>query len=81
MTYDLRHALAIRQHALLAALVAGGQVPEGFDATRVRLQSTALLAKRRVLGAVEADMPEAVRGHTLDDQRRRISETHELPQL
>ncbi|MGW0663383.1 hypothetical protein [Streptodolium elevatio] len=32
---------------MLAALVAGGPVPEGFDAERIRVQSVALAAKRR----------------------------------
>lgn len=42
-----RDELALRQTALLAALVAGGPVPEGFDRERVRAQTTSLAAKRR----------------------------------
>ena len=39
-------SLAARQQALVAALVAGGEPPDGLDADRVRVQATALLAKR-----------------------------------
>jgi hypothetical protein len=39
-------SLAARQLALVSALVAGGEPPEGLDACRVRVQATALLAKR-----------------------------------
>lgn len=42
-----RTELARKQADLLAALVAGGPVPEGFDAERIRVQSVALAAKRR----------------------------------
>ncbi|MFJ6141456.1 hypothetical protein [Kitasatospora sp. NPDC092286] len=42
-----RAALARRQEALLAALVAGGPVPPGFDEAQVRAQSIGLAAKRR----------------------------------
>lgn len=56
MSDDRRQALAQRQHALLVALVAGGGVPEGFDVARVRLQATALIAKRR--GLVERVRPD-----------------------
>jgi hypothetical protein len=41
-----REQLAARQAALVAALVAGAEVPEGLDAERVRIQSAALLRKR-----------------------------------
>ncbi|MGC0420214.1 hypothetical protein [Embleya sp. AB8] len=42
-----RERLARQQGELLAALVAGGPVPAGFDAERVRVQARALAAKRR----------------------------------
>lgn len=42
-----RDELARAQTALLAALVAGGPVPDGFDAERIRVQTTSLAAKRR----------------------------------
>lgn len=42
-----RQALAGAQAALVAALVAGGQVPPGFDRERLRVQETSLIAKRR----------------------------------
>jgi hypothetical protein len=41
-----RQRLALRQTALLSALVAGTPVPEGFDRGRVAVQSRALIAKR-----------------------------------
>lgn len=42
-----RARLAARQAGLLAALVAGGPVPPGFDPAQVRAQATGLAAKRR----------------------------------
>jgi hypothetical protein len=41
-----RAALARRQADLVAALVAGGAVPDGFDEARVRATTDALLRKR-----------------------------------
>ena len=41
-----REALARRQAELIAALVAGGSVPDGFDLARVRATEDALLRKR-----------------------------------
>ncbi|MCC3772495.1 hypothetical protein [Streptomyces sp. UNOC14_S4] len=41
-----RRRLARDQAALLAALVAGGPVPRGFDPERLEVQRKALLAKR-----------------------------------
>jgi hypothetical protein len=38
--------LAARQAALVAALVAGAEVPAGLDADRVRIQAATLLRKR-----------------------------------
>lgn len=46
-----RERLAARQEALLTALVAGGTPPEGFDPARLRVQTRALLAKRRRVAA------------------------------
>jgi hypothetical protein len=43
---DHRAALAESQ-AKLAAALAGGQIPNGFDADRVKLAAQALIAKRR----------------------------------
>ncbi|MFG1947926.1 hypothetical protein [Nonomuraea sp. NPDC048826] len=44
---ERRGRLAERQERLLAALVAGGEAPEGFDAGRLRVQARSLVAKRR----------------------------------
>jgi hypothetical protein len=41
-----REGLAARQAALVAALVAGAEVPTRLDADRVRIQAAALLRKR-----------------------------------
>lgn len=41
-----REGLAARQAALVAALVAGAEVPTRLDAERVRIQAAALLRKR-----------------------------------
>ncbi|MGC5014618.1 hypothetical protein ACLQ2R_27950 [Streptosporangium sp. DT93] len=42
-----RDELAGAQAALVAALVAGGPTPPGFDRERLRVQETSLIAKRR----------------------------------
>ena len=42
-----REALAAAQAELVAALVAGGPEPSGFDAERLRIQAQSLIAKRR----------------------------------
>ncbi|MCF2526253.1 hypothetical protein LZ495_03325 [Yinghuangia sp. KLBMP8922] len=55
-----RDELARQQTALLAALVAGGTVPAGFDAERIRIQTIALAAKRRE-GVLRA-LPELAEG-------------------
>ncbi|CAM5337682.1 putative protein OS=Kitasatospora aureofaciens OX=1894 GN=GCM10010502_35160 PE=4 SV=1 [Kitasatospora aureofaciens] len=53
-----RERLARRQEELLAALVAGGPVPPGFDPGQVRAQSAGLAAKRRDATAkVAPDLP------------------------
>ncbi|HUR73982.1 MAG TPA: hypothetical protein VMZ00_06885 [Sporichthya sp.] len=53
-----RQELAVAQQALVLALVAGGPVPDGFDADRVREQTRALLLKRR--RGIERVAPEVV---------------------
>ncbi|MET9873498.1 DUF692 domain-containing protein [Actinacidiphila glaucinigra] len=54
-----RQRLALRQTALLSALVAGTPVPEGFDRTRIGVQSRALAAKRAgVVAKVAPELPE-----------------------
>ncbi|WP_436788665.1 hypothetical protein [Yinghuangia sp. YIM S10712] len=50
-----RDELTRRQTELLTALVAGGPIPEGFDTERIRVQTTALAAKRR--SGVERALP------------------------
>ncbi|MFJ9695757.1 DUF692 domain-containing protein [Kitasatospora sp. NPDC101183] len=53
-----RTDLARRQHALLAALLAAGPAPDGFDPAQVRAQSTGLAAKRRDTAAkVAPELP------------------------
>ncbi|MFI9362387.1 hypothetical protein ACIG5E_15250 [Kitasatospora sp. NPDC053057] len=57
-TAAARERLARRQEELLAALVAGGPVPPGFDPDQVRAQSTGLAAKRRDTTAkIAPDLP------------------------
>lgn len=46
-----REDLARAQAELLAALVADGPAPAGFDPVRLRVQSRALAAKRRSTAA------------------------------
>ncbi|GIH63189.1 hypothetical protein [Microbispora siamensis] len=53
---EARAALAAAQAELLAALVAGGRVPDGFDPGRVAVQARGLLAKRR--GSVARAAPD-----------------------
>ena len=56
-----RQRLAEQQAALLRALLAGGAVPDGFDATRVAAQAAALLGKRRRVSAlVRPDLADAL---------------------
>ncbi|GGS66095.1 hypothetical protein GCM10010156_26350 [Planobispora rosea] len=54
-----RDALARAQAELLAALVAGGETPAGFDGERLRIQASSLIAKRR--GQVARLRPDLVR--------------------
>lgn len=54
-----RQRLALAQAALLSALVAGTPAPEGFDHTRLQVQSRALTAKRAsVVAKVAPELPE-----------------------
>lgn len=46
-----RARLAELQARVVAALVAGGEVPGGFDEERMRVQAASLLAKRRAIVA------------------------------
>ena len=58
-TDDARQRLALAQTALLSALVAGTPAPEGFDHTRLQVQSRALTAKRAsVVAKVAPELPE-----------------------
>ncbi|MER6997062.1 DUF692 domain-containing protein [Streptomyces sp. NPDC000410] len=58
-TGPARQRIAVAQGALLAALVAGGPVPEGFDGKRLKVQSRALAAKRAgVVAKVAPELPE-----------------------
>ncbi|MDX3238619.1 DUF692 domain-containing protein [Streptomyces sp. ME03-5709C] len=53
-----RGRLALRQTALLSALVAGTPVPEGFDRARIGVQRRALAAKRAgVVARVAPELP------------------------
>ncbi|MET8335060.1 hypothetical protein ABZV14_38960 [Streptosporangium canum] len=53
-----REALAGAQAVLLAALVAGGAAPPGFDEGRLRIQAASLISKRR--GTVARVRPDLV---------------------
>lgn len=54
-----RQRLALAQTALLSSLVAGTPAPEGFDRTRLGVQSRALTAKRAsVVAKVAPELPE-----------------------
>ncbi|MCX4965490.1 DUF692 domain-containing protein [Streptomyces sp. NBC_00654] len=56
---DVRERLAAAQTALLSALVAGTETPEGFDRRRLEVQSRALAAKRAgVVAKVAPELPE-----------------------
>ncbi|MFF0577236.1 hypothetical protein [Streptosporangium saharense] len=54
----VRRALGRAQAELVAALVAGGEAPEGFDVERLRVQESALISKRR--GSVARVRPDLV---------------------
>ncbi|MEV8088442.1 DUF692 domain-containing protein [Streptomyces nigra] len=54
----VRERLALRQTALLSALVAGTPAPEGFDRVRLGVQARALAAKRAdVVAKVAPELP------------------------
>ena len=55
---EARAALARAQSGLLAALVAGGETPPGFDEKRLRIQEFSLISKRR--GTVARLRPDLV---------------------
>ncbi|MFD0317953.1 DUF692 domain-containing protein [Streptomyces flavalbus] len=58
-----RQRLALRQTALLSALVAGTPAPEGFDRARLRVQSRALAGKRAdVVAKVAPELPRILGG-------------------
>lgn len=58
-TSAARERLAHAQAGLLAALVAGAPVPDGFDADRLAVQSRALIGKRAdVVAKVAPELPE-----------------------
>ncbi|GIH91530.1 hypothetical protein ACFFMN_30245 [Planobispora siamensis] len=60
---DARAELARAQAELLAALVAGGRAPEGFDEERLRIQTSSLIAKRRgVVARLRPDLLRALGG-------------------
>jgi len=62
-TEPSRQRLALAQAALLSALVAGTPVPEGFDGTRLSVQSRALAGKRAdVVAKVAPELPEILAG-------------------
>lgn len=57
-TAPVRQRLALAQHALLSALVAGTPVPEGFDRARLRVQARSLAVKRAdVVAKVAPELP------------------------
>jgi len=47
MNDEARYRLAAAQTALVRALLAGDAAPAGFDPERLRIEASALLAKRR----------------------------------
>ncbi|MFI9154076.1 DUF692 domain-containing protein [Streptomyces sp. NPDC053367] len=56
---EARLRLGLAQAALLSALVAGTPAPEGFDRTRLRVQSRALAGKRAdVVAKVAPELPQ-----------------------
>ncbi|GIH99024.1 hypothetical protein [Planobispora takensis] len=60
---EARAELARAQAELLAALVAGGRAPGGFDRERLRIQSSSLIAKRRgVVARLRPDLLRALGG-------------------
>ncbi|XCM81765.1 hypothetical protein ABWK59_24125 [Kitasatospora sp. HUAS MG31] len=74
----VRAALAERQTALLAALVAGGPVPEGFEEARIREQGRGLAAKRRETLALVVPEVEHILGADYGPLFLRYAEGHPL---
>ncbi|MFJ1704114.1 hypothetical protein [Kitasatospora sp. NPDC088346] len=71
-----RASLARRQTELVAALVAGGPVPDGFDPEQVRIQAQGLAAKRRDTVARVAPELAAILGEAYAPLFRRYAEQH-----
>ncbi|MGI5286891.1 hypothetical protein ACQEVF_26635 [Nonomuraea polychroma] len=61
---DAQARLAEAQARVVAALIAGGDVPDGFDRERMRAQAASLIAKRR--GIVARIRPDAAIAAGLD---------------
>ena len=56
-----RHELEVRQRSLVAALVAGAEVPAGVDQARIQAQAAALIAKRaRIVARAEPELAAAL---------------------
>jgi len=66
-----RDRLAARQAELARALLAGGPVPTGFDAHRIRVEAIALHAKRRAV--TERFLPDVI--DALDGRYRDLFDT------
>lgn len=85
MSHDAGHAVTAartrlreRQTALLAALVAGGPVPDGFDASALRVQARVLVVKRRATVAkVGQELPRLL-GPGFDTLFLRYAREHPL---
>ncbi|MEU9131363.1 hypothetical protein AB0D08_25200 [Kitasatospora sp. NPDC048540] len=71
-----RARLARQQTDLLAALVADGPVPDGFDPEQVRTQAEGLAAKRRDTVARVAPDLAAILGEAYDPLFRRYARQH-----
>lgn len=71
-----RERLGRAQAELLAALVAGAPVPEGFDRERLAVQSRALAAKRAdVVAKVAPELPEILGRETFGSLFRAYART------
>lgn len=73
-----RAELARRQSDLLAALVAGGPVPAGFDERQVRVQIRGLTAKRRDTVARVDPGLELILGHEYGPLFLRYAAAHPM---
>ncbi|MFF0392750.1 hypothetical protein ACFYS8_29205 [Kitasatospora sp. NPDC004615] len=73
-----RNQLAARQEQLLAALVAGGPAPAGFDPAQLRTQAEGLIAKRQeTVGHLMPELPELL-GADFAPLFRRYAADHPL---